>query len=371
VRYFPYAVALALVLTTACKKEVEKIVVQEVAKTYSWAPASRLYGTNSIVVQMSKNDEALLLQAPYFLNIVSPNPASASYKRFGYVSTLAAYFPGDIYQRLPISRDFIAQPAIAQPAQDTLVELLRPTEAVTTSYKAYVHLRQLDPQATGIIWPDGINHQPFGAISRDNFLLFGYHTVANTDIRLVLTKVSLNAGAQLQAQSRVLTLATLPGFTYMPIRWIQAIDDYFLVNCGDAGLYKIKEDGTAKRVYTPGVADACYKWQGTVYIVEEYNSLLLSKDDGETWQRATGTPDLFNFTTYHVVGDSLIGVTHQLVSQLFTLRWRGAQYSIRPLKSDGLGLAEVRGLEQLGDTVYVGTTGGLFKRPVRQFFDSK
>lgn len=359
--------SLSLLTATACRKEVEKLVVQEVPTTYSWTPTNRLFGTNSIVVQMSKTDNALLLQAPYFLNIISPNPTSATYKKFGYVGTLASYFPGDIFLRLPMSRDFIAQPV-----QDSLVELLRPTEAVTSGYKAYVHLRQLDPQATGVSWPDGVNRQAFGAISRDNYLLFGYRTSVNdVTLRFVLTHVSVQAAGNLQAQPQTIRFPLPPGVPSARLRWIQAIDDYFLANCGDAGLYKIREDGTAKRVYGPSVTDACYKWQGTVYLVEEYNSMLLSKDDGETWQRATGTPDLFNFTTYHTVGDSLIGVTHQLTSQLFTLHWRNNQYTTRILKNDGLSLSEVRGLEQLGDTVYIGTTGGLFKRPLKQFFESK
>lgn len=368
ISWFAYGATLAaLVLTTACKKEVERIVVQQVDKTYSWSEASRLFGTNNIIAQMNKDDNSLLLQSPYFLNIVSPQPASASYKRFGYVGTAATYFPSDVYLRLPMSRDFIAQPD-----QDSLVELLRPTEPVTNSYKAYIHLRLLDPLATSIIRTEGVSHQPFGAINRDNYLLFGYRTSgSDTNIHFALTHVSLQPAGNLQARTQNVLLPVGLGVSRNYVRWIQAIDDYFLVNCGDAGLYKIRENGTAKRVYSSSLTDTCYKWQGTVYLVEEYNKVLFSTDDGETWQRATGTPSLFDFTTYHVVSDSLIGVTHSLISQLFTLRWHGNQYSTRILRSDGIGLGEVRGLEQLGDTVYIGTTSGLFKRPLNKFFESK
>ena len=359
-------------LAVACKKEVEKIVVQEVSKTYSWmplTPARRLAGVNSIVVQMSKSDDALLLQSPFFLNIISPTATSATRKSFGYVGSLAAYFPGDIFHRLPLSRD-----VVAQPVQDTLVQLQRPTEVTNSSYNAYVNLRQLDPKALEIVWPDGINHPAFGAINRDNYLLFSYRIAAYDNIlRFGLTRIRVQPTGDLQAKSLGIRIALPANIPSVRPRWIQAIDDYFLVNCGDAGLYKIQEDGTARLVYSRGYSttDACYKWRGVVYLVEEYNSILLSKDDGETWQRFTGTPDLFDFATYHVAGDSLIGVGHQGINQLFTLRWNGSQYSTRMLKSDGLGLGEVRGLEQLGDTVYIGTTNGLFKRPLKQFFDSK
>ena len=133
----------------------------------------------------------------------------------------------------------------------------------------------------------------------------------------------------------------------------------------------IREDGTIKRVFGANETDICYKWQGILYAVEEYNSILLSKDDGETWQRATGTPDAFNFTSYHTVSDSLVVVTHGSDNQIFTLKWQGSNYTIRALKNDGFGQGDITGLEQLGDTVYVGTTGGLFKRPLSQFFEPK
>ncbi len=349
----------------ACRKEVEKIVVQE-AKPASWTLAGRLFGTNNIVVQMGKGNGALFLQSPSFLNIVSPNSTSPTYAKFGYVGTLATYFSNDISRRLPISRDFIAQPT-----QDTLVKLLRPIEAVNNTYSTYLSLRKIDPRASGIIWPAGVNNPSFGAISRNNYLLFGYRlSTSDNSLHFVLTRVEVQATGNLKAQPLPIRVPLPSSALGAYPRWIQAIDDYFLVNCGDAGLYKILEDGTVRRVYGYSITDACYKWQGIVYLVEEYNSILLSKDDGETWQRSTGTPNLFDFTTYHAVGDSLIGVKHQLVNQLFTLRWNGAQYSARILKNDGLGLAEVRGLEQLGDTVYIGTTNGLFKRPLNKFFES-
>ncbi|WP_223696423.1 hypothetical protein [Hymenobacter psoromatis] len=149
-----------------------------------------------------------------------------------------------------------------------------------------------------------------------------------------------------------------------------AIDNYFLVNCG-AGLYKVTEDGAIKKVFGYSYTDIFYKRQGSIYGVEEYNAVLLSKDDGQTWQRATGTPDAFNFTSYYTASDSLVVVTQGSDNQIYTLNWKDSNYRIRALKNDGFGQSEITGLEQLGDTVYVGTTSGLFKRPVSKFFETK
>ena len=357
----------ALLLITACKKETD-IQIKEVEKTYSWTEVKQLYGTKRIILGMSQNGSTLFLQEPGFQGLLTPQPTDPLYRQYGYYRSAATYFPTNIRVRLPMSATFIAQPD-----RDTLVELLPPTEPVTQGYRTYIHLRKLDAQATGVTTEFSGSSRPFGAINRNNYLLFSYRTAtasADPTLRFILANVQAQPAGNLKQQARVVTVPVGAGTNGVYVRWITAIDDYFLVNCGDAGLYKIREDGTFRRVYGYSVTDACYEWQGTVYLVEEYNSILKSEDDGETWQRFTGTPDVFDFTTYYVVGDSLIGVTPS-PGQLFTLRWNGNRYSTRILKNDGLGQGDVRGLEQLGDTVYVGTTSGLFKRPLKAFFETK
>lgn len=353
-----------LLLGPACRKEVEKVVVQEVDKQYSWAPAGRLFGTQAIVLGMGRDQESVYLHQPNQLGTLTPTATSARYRSLGYYNNAAAYLPADVNIRVPLSANFIA----TREPGDTLVRLVRPTDPVTSSTYGYIRLRQLDPQALAVSSVD-LPGMAFGAINRNDYLLFSYYSKDLQALKFVLSKVSLLAGTRLQAQSRVLSVPV--GQSSARVRWIVAIDDYFLANCGNAGLYKIREDGTARRVLGYSVTDACYKWQGVVYLVEEYNSILLSQDDGDTWQRYTGTPSLFDFTTYRVVGDSLVGISRSSLPYLFTLRWQGQRFTTRMLKSDGLGQTAVNGLEQLGDTVYLGTTGGLFKRPLSKFFESK
>lgn len=348
----------------ACKKEVE-IQIKEVDKTYSWAEIKRLYGTDKVILNTGKDANSVFMQTPSLLGILSPLKNPPVKNRFGYYITAFAALPNDVSLKVPIGPVFLTFPA-----RDTLLQLTRTTEPVTSSYNAYINLRQLDPRATSII-RTSTSWLPFGAINRNNTLLFGYRTPTFNDLRFVLAKVNVTAGGPLQAQSRTVIISAPAGRAYSSIRWIKAVDDYFLVNC-DGGLYKIREDGSAKQVFGANSTDDCYKWQGVLYAVEEYNSILISKDDGETWQRSTGAPDAFTFTSYHVIGDSLIGAAHGAGSNyLFTLRWNGPNYRIRALKNDGLGQGSISGIEQLGDTVYVGTTSGLFKRPLNAFFETK
>lgn len=77
------------------------------------------------------------------------------------------------------------------------------------------------------------------------------------------------------------------------------------------------------------------------------------------------------FAKYCAVGDSLAGASQSTAPQIFTLNWQGAIYSGHLLRTDGLGQGDVRGLEQLGDTVYAGTTSGFFKQPTKGFFVTK
>lgn len=364
ISWFAYRAALAaLFLTTACKKEVEKIVVQEVDKVYSWQQIKRLYGLENTILGMGKDDNSIYTQTPGLLGILTPPKNPPVKNRFGYYLNAAAGLPTSVDIKVPISATFLAVPF-----QDSLIELIRPTEPVNNSFKGLIRLRQLDPEAIGITLLN-TRWLPFGAVNRNNFLLFGYYVAAHTDIRLVLSKVSVSGAGNLQAQSRTIRISS-PTQPYSSIKWVVAIDNYFLINC-DAGLYKIQEDGTSRRVFGGNTTDVCYKWQGLLYAVEEYNSILLSKDEGETWQRATGTPDAFNFTSYHTVSDSLVAITHGGDNQIFTLKWKGSNYTIRALKNDGFGQSEINGMEQLGDTVYVGTTSGLFKRPLSKFFETK
>jgi hypothetical protein len=364
---FGYLLALSMLASAACTKE--KLVIQEVEKTTSWSAWPGLYGTNTIILGMGKDANSILLQSPAFLNIISPIRGSAPYRNFGYIGRAAVGFPQDVRLKLPVSADFIAY---AEPRQDTIVTLVPPSQPVTSGYSAYINLRKLDPQATGIVVNGHSSGLAFGAISSHNYLLFGYQTTINDpNLRFVIAEVIRQPAGNLSVQARRVVVPLGLNLAAHRIQWIQAVDNYFLANCEDAGLYKIREDGSVTRVFGLNKATTCYQWQGKIYAPEFDNKVLFSTDNGETWQRYLGLPDVLNFATYQAVGDSLIGINQTILPQLFTLRWHGNSYSLRFLKNDGLGNGSVRGIEQLADTVYVGTTSGLFKQPISRFFETK
>ena len=361
------ALLTAVLALSGCKKEIDtQIQVKEVAKKYSWTENIRLHGSERIVLNLGTAPDGLFLQQPaYFSSFVYRNG------RLDYTAYVAG-LTSDLKVRMPINGRFFAAPV-----NDSLVAIYNPRNPVITGFTAYIHLKQLDPAVARIARPFP-DYSPFGAVNQNDYLLFGYENQASgRPFTFVLSRIQapLVSGLPVRVSSQRVVIPRNPGATPF-FRNITAVDDYFLVAIDGAGLYKVQQDGRVQRVLGPvgtdGI-DAVFKWQGKVYATVEYNQLLVSPDDGATWTRYAGLPDYFNFTSYHVVQDSLVAVSHLAGAgnALFTLRFNGVKYTTRFLKNDGLDRAEVTSLAQLRDSVYIGTTSGLFVRPVNQFFESK
>lgn len=371
-----FLTTISLVAGMACTKEVEKIVVQD--KVYSWAEVKQLSGSQKIIVQMTQDAASLYLQQLGYLGRLNPLPGAVGSNSTRYYSTTLLMFaplPYDLKNRLPMNATFYLNPT-----QDgNMVLRAYPiTYVAPSNMPAEIDLRRLDSSATGFINHQASPYFAFGAITRNNYSLVGY-TVAPADraLHLVLSRLSLDSGIPEQGPvtvaSRILGVP-LPATEFYTIA---AIDDYFLVNVFNQGIYKISETGIVRKVLTsPSIAIRSYhKHQGILYAINNTgggNGILTSADDGETWQLGTGIPDYFVFSTFHSVGDSIVGITHEIRDNvLYTLRWQGNTYRVRQLKDDGLNQADFTDLAQLGDTVYLSTTNGLFKRPLTNFFESR
>ncbi|WP_022824233.1 hypothetical protein [Hymenobacter norwichensis] len=153
-----------------------------------------------------------------------------------------------------------------------------------------------------------------------------------------------------------------------------------MVWCDGYGLFKITQDGTYQQVngtFTqatgPVNPTAVYKLKGIVYSLQRGGTIWTSNNDCASWQRLDGFNSALDLSTFYSVGDSLVGITHGAVTNsVYTFRWLNAStVRLRELKNDGIGYADFSDLAQLGDTVYLGTTNGLFKRPLNKFFESK
>lgn len=353
--------------TLACRKEVEKIVVQQVPvdRQYSWSPNKQLLGNFNILLGVGKGPGGLYFQQPFGFAALEPKISGAlTYTQYLFRG------PTDLLVRLPIGPEFFVNYF-----GDSLVQLVPNALPVMSGAGGYLRLHQLDPQALRV-QRNAYTFNTFGVINAHNYLLFPYETTRRDNKNhLVLTHVttaSRDYPPKYTLQSRLVELPITSGiYPYAP-QLLTAFEDYFLVDCGNEGVFKITEGGAVRQVLPPysGV-DAFYAWQGAIYATLDNNRFAVSNDKGEHWQISTG-PDL-RFTTFHPVGDSLVGVYHGIGSYLFTYhvdvvrqRWR-----IRLLKDDGLNQTDINGLTTWGDTVYLATSSGLFKRPLSKFFESK
>jgi hypothetical protein len=359
----------SLVVGTACrKKEVETlIVIKEVERQYSWAPTKSLLGNFNILLGIGQGPNGLYLQQPTgFAALEQKTSGALTYTQYLYPS------PTDLLVRLPIGPDFFVSYS-----NDSLVWLVPNVSPVTSPSGALIRLKQLDPQALRV-QRNAYTFNKFGAINQHNVLLFPYESAARDhQNHLVLARVSTGPYSsptipRYQVKAQLLTLPITGGiYPYSP-RLLTAIEDYFLVDCGTEGVFRISESGTVHQVLPAysGV-NAFYAWRGAIYATLDGNRFAVSQDKGQTWQLGNG-PDL-RYTTFQTVGDSLVGVYHGIGSYLFTYRQDFVQqkWHIRLLKDDGLNQTDINGLATWGDTVYLATSSGLFKRPLGKFFESK
>ena len=349
-------VALAFTLAS-CKKEIEiQVQTKEVEKQTSWAEVPSLYGLTRVIMSTGSDGQAIYLQQPNaFTRLSSPKAANG-------LTITAGPFPANVNVRLPIGRDFFAYPDT-----DTSLVICRNRELL--NYQFYFNLRRFDPAALRF------DTRLFSlskcmAINQNNYLLVPYDNKrpdrAFTFVLVAVQPGPLGSGPVMAYPGPVvIPRAVASGGS---LRYLVAIDDYFLASFGDGGMYKIKQDGSFRQVYGAATIDAIYKWKSTLYGPIEYGEIITSTDNGETWQKSSGTPQQFTLANYYPVKDSLVCV---YANSLYSLRWNGPRYSLRPLKNDGLGRGTITGIEYLRDTVYLATTSGLFARPVKTFFETR
>ncbi|MGI4883905.1 MAG: hypothetical protein ACRYFR_02980 [Janthinobacterium lividum] len=277
----------ALVLATACKKEIDTVTVS-VDKVYSWVPIKQLWGNQTTVLGMASGTNTVNIQTVGRFEVLSPLPGSKElaqngyYAGFGYSRTwLFDPTPFDIRNRIPMNT--YANPGGYREVSSDTVLTIYPTTYLDGP--AYLHLRKLDPHAVrfenSLV---GFMH-PFGVINRNDYLLCSYYTdnpAANTGFDLVLSKLSTgpakpagpqSVNSQTLVSSQIIRVPT-SGPSERDFKELWAIDDYFLVWCNYAGLYKIRQDGSVKQVngplnFTSGPVSptTIYKWKGTVYSI--------------------------------------------------------------------------------------------------------
>jgi hypothetical protein len=345
---------LSLLLLIACRKtEIKEVPVE---KEFSWKEIKRFKGTERIFLSSGASADALYFQQPFFFTEIK-NQSEAN-----GITVYGAFLPSDIYLRTAISSEFFAMPF-----SDTVLRILNNKRPVAVPSGGYFNLKQIDPSLTSI-QKNYLTLFKLTSITKNGALLFAYH---NNRIAQPLTFMIFKIKTY-PTYPYIDTLytkqVTIPKIGAGYVRHITAINDFFLADLSDNGIYKIREDGTFNKVSSPAVVDAFYEWQGKIYAHAEWNRLLISSNNGDNWQEYTGTSTAMTLSNYYVIKDSLVGVYND---NIFTLKWVGNDYALRILKNDGVEGSAINGIEILKDTVYLATTAGLYVKPATEFFESK
>lgn len=280
---------LTLSLLFSCKKEVERIVVQD--RQYSWAAARPFSGLNNVFLGMGKGPDGLYLQQPGGFLTIEQVRGRVEYQQ--YLPPISS----DVNVRLLIGPNFFVT------YHDSLVTIIPNKHVVTSQYYRDIHLRRLDRQANQVR-PGIYAHFNMGAINASSYLLFGYlndNLYLDNQVHFVLAQVPPFNSADLfpiPITTRVITIPIL-GYPATPSypTLITAIDNYFLVDCGNQGVYRIEQNGNYRQVLSGRryFVESFYKWHGRVYAHTGDLQLGISDDDGLTWKFSAGAPPNFRF----------------------------------------------------------------------------
>lgn len=352
---FLWIIILAGISSCSKNQEFKEI---EVDKKYSWTELKRFSGTERIFLSSGSSAEMIYLQQPYFFSAVQGQNINSG------ITTYAAGLPTDIEIRLPITANFTAFPF-----NDTVLRVINNTVPTVSPSGGYFNIRKIDPSLTKIQKYFNILFKVM-AVNKNGTLLLAYeNNRPSRPLTLMMLKIKTNNTGFPDVDtvySRTVAIPRTNGEAY--IRHMAAVDDYFMVDLSGNGIYKIREDGSATRVFSPATVNAFIDWKGKTYALAEESRLLISEDNGDNWQEYSGNNSVMTASNYYSLKDSLVGAYRD---NIFTLNWSGSTYKLRFLKNDGVEGTRINGIEILRDTVYLATTGGLFTKPVRSFFDSK
>jgi hypothetical protein len=347
---------ISLLLFFSCKKSIEIREVQ-VDKKYSWTEIKRFTGTEKIFLSSGSSTDAIYLQQPYFFTEVRNQNINTRITVYG------ASLPTDIDIRIPIASNFLAFPF-----SDTVLRVINNLNPTVSPSGGYFDLKKIDPTLTYIQKYYNVLFKAMAINKNGALLLAYYNNRVSQPFTFMMLKIMTNSSYPyidtLFSKSVSIPRTSIDAY----VRHISAVNDYFLIDLSGNGLFKIKEDGTFNKIYNPATVDAFYEWQGKVYALAEGGRLLISSNNGEDWQEYSGITSSMTTSNYYVIKDSLVGVYRD---NLFTLKWRGFNYTQRFLKNDGVEFTRINGVEVLRDSVYIATTSGLFAKPLSTFFEEK
>lgn len=354
-----YKVYYTLVLTSfifllSCKKQND---ISSATKNTGWIEIQKFSGLEKIILSSGGDSSALFFQQPQLYTTLH------NQNIYSGINSCINDFPSDILIRIPITGKIAAFPL-----NDTIVSIVN--NASFCNSPNLFNLKKIDNDMTKIK-TDYRSVFKCMAINKNETVLLAYHNkrIDNVYSLFLLKLKFINTSPQTIDTLYTKKIIIPNSFNSVTINSLTAIDEYFLVDLGENGIYRISENGDWIKVFnSTQIVTGFYKWQNRIYGHFWDNLLIISTDKGYTWQTFSGLNSILSYSNFYTIKDSLIGIKQ---SDIYTLNWNGSKYVQRFLKNDGIETTKITGIEILRDSVYAATTNGLFVKSINSFFETK
>ncbi len=350
-------------LVLSCTTEKIVTVEVEVEKENSWKEVTRFTREDKIIINTSRDENGIYFQQPGYMTAYRLKNGKIELNQ--YIKSLLTY---DIYNKLPLNSNYMPIPY-----RDSLISLTIKDDFVSSDYSSTLFLKRIDTSFHKIAYP--WMREEIMVINNNGVLLIHYYDKngAKSNYKFFLIGVGINKSKYpfiYTTFTKIVEIEkSVKGLVGHQLIYFASIDDYFIIDLGDDGVYKMYQDGNFKKVIDGYSGfNFVYKYNNVLYAAVEPQDLYKSFDNGDSWTKYSTNSWILGRGKHNLISDSLVGFYQD---NIFTQVWNGDDYTLRFLKNDGLEYKKITGIEFLGDTVYVGTLSGLFVKPLSNFFESK
>ena len=354
---FLAAILFIAFLSSSCSDESETIL-QETAFEPAWKEHEKFDYHLKIVLNSHVTEDEIFFYGPSHFTIMDTEGKATHYH-----NSVKSY---PEFDKLPISDDYFINIL-----QDNMLALVPVDQPLSTDARALVDMKELDSTFRDFMFGNGFRSKSAISISNEGHCLVPINTSAADRLVFYLFKAEKpDTGLERYARMVDTTKIVIPtpsGF-WPSVFETKAFEGFFLT-ATESGCYKIRFDGSYKKVIDARVLDI-YR-QGNNLYANSFSNTYKSIDMGETWQVYEGvTNRLLVNIGYYNIQDSIIAT---LNSTLYAINFNDTgsklDYNIRELENGNLKGNKIYSLVNFGDSVYASTVSGVFVRHVDEFFD--
>ena len=349
--------ALVVFIVTACEKEKIVTVYQE--KKNSWVSHPAFIDYDKYKFNAFTNGSLLLLYGPNSFSKLTKDKEASHYLTLGYPSN---YTFGS---KLPIGKEYY--PEIISNSKSIYLHYYN-KRTMTEQSNISVDFISLDSNFNGL--NKNLFKSTLSINNRNQLLIPYFSTSLELKVYFFLLDIEIvnpgDDGFLRIKNNKLVSIGMNRGIGGEIINFITNVDDYFIVS-NIYHTYKINSVGEVSVIANHGIREV-FTSKNVTYGLNRDGQVTYSLDNGNSWQEASGTPDVLAIGSFYPMGDSLV---FALRSQVFSARFTPSSYSLRELKNDGLDGNFITSITEFNDSIYATTYSGVYYKSKKDFFETK